>query len=275
MLEIPEAIVLADQINQTVIGKTITHTIAAASPHKLAWFFEDPEHYPNLLNGKKLEHASAYGGRVEIEAQGAIIHIGDGVGLRYHAAGEKRPVKHQLLIEFDDKTAISAIVAMYGGIWCFPEGAFDNFYYQVAKEKPPVLSDLFDVEYYLSLFNEATLKLSAKAFLATEQRIPGLGNGVVQDILLNAKIHPKTKMNTLTDKQIETLFHSIKDTVKEMAADGGRDTERDFFGNPGGYMTKLSKNSLLLPCRNCGGHIKKETFLGGSIYYCQECQKLS
>lgn|GEM_PF-2077218 len=30
-----------------------------------------------------------------------------------------------------------------------------------------------------------------KAFLATEQRIPGLGNGVLQDILWTARIHPK------------------------------------------------------------------------------------
>ena len=33
--------------------------------------------------------------------------------------------------------------------------------------------------------------LSVKALLATEQRIPGLGNGVLQDILHKTGVHPR------------------------------------------------------------------------------------
>jgi formamidopyrimidine-DNA glycosylase len=43
--------------------------------------------------------------------------------------------------------------------------------------------------------------LSAKAFLATEQRIPGLGNGVLQDILFTAGIHPKRKMAAISEEE--------------------------------------------------------------------------
>ncbi len=38
MLEIPEATVIAQQINQTVSGKVIRSVNAAQSPHKFAWF---------------------------------------------------------------------------------------------------------------------------------------------------------------------------------------------------------------------------------------------
>lgn len=117
-------------------------------------------------------------------------------------------------------------------------------------------------------------KLSAKAFLATEQRIPGLGNGVLQDILYNAGIHPKRKIMKLSDKEIQALFHSVKNTLKEMAQKGGRDTEKDLFGRPGGYATKMSKNTLHQSCSRCGSVIKKETYLGGSIYYCEGCQPI-
>lgn len=37
----------------------------------------------------------------------------------------------------------------------------------------------------------AKLKLTAKTFLAAEQRIPGLGNGVLQGILFQACIYLK------------------------------------------------------------------------------------
>jgi len=136
------------------------------------------------------------------------------------------------------------------------------------------LSDAFDRAYFGTLFSENTPKLSAKAFLATEQRIPGLGNGVLQDILFNAKVHPKRKISTLGETERRTLFDSIKSTLGEMTAQGGRDTEKDFFGEPGGYRVKMGKDSVGKPCPVCGGRVVKEAYMGGSVYYCEGCQKL-
>jgi Formamidopyrimidine-DNA glycosylase len=110
--------------------------------------------------------------------------------------------------------------------------------------------------------------------LATEQRIPGLGNGTLQDILFNAGIHPKKKTQDLSEQQKEQLFFSIKNTISEMCELGGRDTEKDLFGAFGRYKTKLSKNTSGKPCDKCGSIVVKENYLGGSIYYCKECQPL-
>ena len=117
-------------------------------------------------------------------------------------------------------------------------------------------------------------KLSVKAFVATKQRIPGLGNGVLQDILFHARIHPKRKMDTLTVEEYEKLYGAVKDTLLAMTVKGGRDTEKDLFGCNGGYKTILSSKTKELPCPVCGGQIKKEAYLGGSVYYCPVCQPL-
>lgn len=275
MIEIPEAITLAKQCNQTVQGKKIKNVIAASSPHHFAWFFGDPAEYHALLQGRTLETAQAYGGRLEIAAEGAVLHFGDGVNLRFYDRGEKVPPKHQLLLLFSDESSLVCTVAMYGGMWCFCGDEFyrDNFYANVAKEKPSPLSTDFDEAYFFSLFDDQSAKLSAKAFLATEQRIPGLGNGVVQDILLAAQIHPKRKMKTLDQEEKLLLFHQVKDVLREMTSCGGRDTEKDLFGRPGGYRTNLSKLNKGLICPLCGSAVKKETYLGGSIYYCTSCQQ--
>jgi len=274
MLEIPEAIVIAAQLNQTIKDKRIEKVVAAASPHKFAWFFGDPSQYHSLLRGRKIENAIPYGGRVEINVGGIYLHFCDGVNLRYYAAGENIPPKHQLFIELEDGSALVGTVAMYGGLWCFAEGAFDgNVYYKASKEAISPLTDRFDYPLFLALFDEDGVKMSAKGFLATGQRIPGLGNGVLQDILLNAGIHPKKKMKTLSEAQKRKLFDSLKVTLAEMVEGGGRDTERDLFGHWGGYATKLSKNTVLSLCPSCGGAIKKETYMDGSIYYCENCQE--
>jgi formamidopyrimidine-DNA glycosylase len=161
---------------------------------------------------------------------------------------------------------------MYGGVSAFPEGTNDNKYYQVAKEKPSPLTDGFDEAWFNSLFDENTAGLSLKALLATEQRIPGLGNGALQDILFNARMHPKKKVGSLSADNRRVLFESIRSTLSEMVAGGGRDTENDLFGRPGGYQTRLSRNTSGQPCPACGKSIWKEAYMGGSVYYCLACQ---
>ena len=275
MIELPESLNIAGQINDTISGKRITSLISAYTPHKLVWYFGEPPEYPDLLVGRTIGKASAYGGMVEIKAGGANILFGEGVGIRFHGKNESRPAKHQLLIEFNDHSALSGTIQMYGGLGAFLDGKLENPYYKAAKEKPSPFSSTFDKMYFDRLVSaEEVQKLSLKALLATGQRIPGLGNGILQDILFNAKMHQKKKAMALSAKDNEILFNSIKTTISAMAAQGGRDTELDLFGRPGGYKTILSKNTVNKPCPVCGTTIKKETYLGGNVYYCEKCQRL-
>jgi len=273
MLEIPEAATIAMQCKKTIAGKTIQKAVAGMSPHGLAWYTGDPSSYSQMLEGRTIRSASYFGGRMELLADELALSFNDGVNARYLEKGEKRPDKHQLLLEFEDGDALYCTVQMYGGICCFPKGSDQGFYDTVSREKPSPLSDAFDEAYFSGMLTETTQKLSAKAFLATEQRIPGLGNGCLQDILWNARVHPKRKMNTLADAELETLFHSVKRLLAEMTEKGGRDTEKDLFGKPGGYMTVMSKKNAGGYCPHCGGVIKRMAYMGGNIYVCEGCQR--
>lgn len=273
MLEIPEAYTIASQLNNTVAGKIISRVIVGHSPHKFAWFSGESEEYENMLNGKTINKAVCYGGRPELHIDGIILSFNDGVNIRYFDEKSKRPEKHQLLLEFTDGSAIICTVQMYGGMFCFIERTNDDFYYRVAVEKPSPLCNGFDMNYFLSLLNEETKKLSAKAFLATQQRIPGLGNGVLQDILWKAKIHPKRKMNTLSEHEYEEMFNSVKSVLSKMSELRGRDSEKDLYGSAGGYITVMSKKNDSMPCPVCGDTIKRMAYLGGNVYVCNTCQK--
>ena len=274
MLEYPEAVVLSRQVNEYLKGKQVINVVPAHSPHKFAFFYQDPENYKQLLMGKKVTDTKAYGGFIEISLEDTVLLLGDGVNLRLFQKGEKLPEKHQLLIEFEDDLVLICSVQMYGGIYAFKKGENDNKYYKIAKEKPAVLSDEFNFNYFNNLISENSGKLSLKAFLATEQRIPGLGNGALQDILFNAGFHPKKKLDSLDEDDKKALFSSIKGTIEKMITAGGRDTESNLFNQPGGYKSILCKNTVSKPCAVCQDPIKKEAYLGGSIYFCSTCQKL-
>lgn len=275
MIELPEALNIAHQVNDVIFGKNISSVLSAHTPHKLAWFYGEPSKYSNLLVGKTIGQATGWGSMVEINAGQNNILFGEGAAIRFHKKGDSHPAKHQLLIEFDDQSAISISIQMYGGIGCFREGELDNPYYKVAKEKPSPLSSTFDKSYFNNMISAKEVqKISLKALLATEQRIPGLGNGVLQDILFKAKLHPKKKVNSLIGSERGILFNSIKNTLSAMVTQGGRDTEFDLFGHPGNYKTLLCKNTVNKPCSVCGATIKKEAYMGGSVYFCGKCQLL-
>jgi formamidopyrimidine-DNA glycosylase len=273
MIELPEAAVLAKQINTALAAKRIHKAVAGQSPHKFAWYTGNPADYADLLVGKTIDNAVGMGGMVKIRLNDIRLVFSDGVNLRFHQSPFDFPQKHQLIIEFDDSTAMSATVAMYGGLLCFARGTNENPYYLAAREKPSPLSDQFSFDYFTGLFNPECDRLSLKAFLATEQRVPGLGNGVLQDVLFQARLHPKSKVTSLGKAGKEILYQAIKTTLAKMAEEGGRDTEKDLFGNMGAYRTRMSKNTVGQPCLVCSNLIQKQSYMGGSIYFCSECQK--
>jgi len=159
-------------------------------------------------------------------------------------------------------------------MFCYPAGENGIPEKYIVHKCPDPLTDGFDKAYFDALWKSVKPALSVKAFLATEQRIPGLGNGVLQDILWNARINPRRKLETINSKEQKKLYASVKSTLLAMRKQGGRDTEKDLFGNKGGYKTILSSNTLKNPCPACGSVIKREAYLGGNIYFCPVCQQI-
>jgi len=280
MLEIPESKSMSLQVEETLAGRRIVKVDNATSPHKFAWYNGDPKEYDSLLSGKQVVSSRGHGMYVDICCEDhTFVIAGEGTNIRYYPSVEQSPEKFQLRIRFDDHSCIVFTVAMYGGIWAC-KNEFQNpscmnefSYYQNSLHSLSPLDDAFDESVFEKMFQSVTKDISMKALLATEQRIPGLGNGVLQDILFNAGMHPKRKKSTLSDFEKGELFHCLKVTLKRMTDHGGRDTEKDFFGQNGRYRTILSKNTVNQPCPNCGGRIVKEAYLGGAVYYCPVCQK--
>ena len=272
MLELPEAITIARQMNDTVAGKRVRRVLPPSKAHKFCWYAGDPAEYDAAVSGSTVQSAEGFGIFAEMAFDnGKRLCFNDGVNVRLVNRADA-PDSFQLLMEFDDGTALVFTVAMYGGI-ILHDGAYDNEYYVKSRTAVSPFSDRFE-PYYRKLLAESKPSLSAKAFLATEQRFPGIGNGALQDLLFDAGIHPKRKIGTLGEAERDHLLSCIVSVLRDMTDRGGRDTEKDLFGHSGGYRVKLSKNTLASGCPRCGGQFVKETYLGGAVYYCPSCQPL-
>lgn len=275
MIEIPESVILAGQLNGTVRGKKIIEAEAGHTKHSFAWYNGEPSAYAGRMEGKRIGGSEGIGSMVEMELPPYSLVLGDGANLRYFPPGKKLPERYQMRMTLEDGASLICTVQMYGSMFLIEPESYDNPYYLAGKAKPLPGTEAFDYAYFTSLREGVSGKTSVKEFLATNQRIPGLGNGVLQDILLEAGLHPKRKINTLGEAQWKRTYEAVLHVLGQMIQAGGRDTEKTLFGEPGGYAVRLSRKTVGKPCPYCGNEIQKMSYLGGTVYYCPFCQPLS
>jgi len=68
MIEIPEVVVLADQINESMAGKRIKGIKIPRSPGRFSFYLGDPNDYDTLMRDSYICGGRAIGGMVEIMA---------------------------------------------------------------------------------------------------------------------------------------------------------------------------------------------------------------
>lgn len=104
---------IARQVSETLGGKRVAHAVANSSPHRFAWYTSDPAEYNGRLAGKVIGTGRGVAGCIEFEAGDMMLSVS--APIRYHVEGEKRPKKHQLLLEFEDGTDIGTYRSQYIG----------------------------------------------------------------------------------------------------------------------------------------------------------------
>jgi formamidopyrimidine-DNA glycosylase len=274
MFELPEFVILARQMNDTLRGKTIQRGQLGNSPHKFVWYNQSHDEFEQLTKGKMFGEAQAKGRWLFVPFEpGYVFVLGEWGGkVLYHPPGSKTPNKYHLYITFEDGSFLTALTQMWGAAELYEKGEEQNRQYVKGMRTTPTEPE-FTFDYFSTLVDElAGEKRSAKALLTQEQLIPGLGNAIAQDILFRARLHPRHPIADLSKGQRKALHRAIVNTVREVIQKGGRYDEYDLHGNPGGYVRLMDKNALSRPCPECGGAIEKIQYLGGACYVCPSCQ---
>ena len=275
MFELPEFMTLAKQMNETLRGKTIQRGQLGNSPHKFVWYNRTPDEFERLTRGKTVGEAWAEGKWLFIPLDpGYTLLLGEcGGKVLYHPPGSKTPKKYHLHIAFADGSFLTATTQMWGAMELYERGKEQNRQY-VKDMRPTPTEPAFTMDYFCALVDDLTHgeKRSTKSLLTQDQLIPGLGNAIAQDILFRARLDPRHAIADLSADQKQALYHAIRDTVVEFMEKGGRYDEYDLYNNPGGYIRVMDKNAVGRPCPECGGEITKVQYLGGSCYFCSNCQ---
>ena len=276
MFELPEFVTLAKQMNDTLAGKTIQQGQLGNSPHKFVWYNRSHEEFERLTKGKSVGEAQAKGKWLFVPLEpGYVLLLGEcGGKVLYHLPDAKLPKKYHLYLTFDDGSFLTATTQMWGAMELYEKGKERDRQYVKDMRTTPIEPE-FTFDYFCTLVDNLVTekKQSAKGLLTQDQTIPGLGNGIAQDILFRARLHPKHPIADLSLGQRRALYDAILGTLAEVIDKGGRYDEVDLYGHPGGYTRLMDRNALGHPCPECGGEIVKMQYLGGACYLCPNCQQ--
>lgn len=120
-------------------------------------------------------------------------------------------------------------------------------------------------------------KRPVKCLLLDQKFLAGIGNIYADEILFRAKIHPKQKSCSLSERDKKKLWRSMRRVLFEAVelrgssvrnyidSNGERGAFQDFhrvYGREG------------LPCLECGTKIRRIRLGGRSSFFCPQCQKL-
>lgn len=275
MFELPEYMILAKQINQTLVGKKIKKGNLGNSPHKFVWYNRKPVEFTRLTHGKAVGQARVQGRWLIILLEpGYNLVLGEcGGKILFHPVGSELPEKYHLWIEFEDGSSFTVTTQMWGAMELFECGKEQERQYIKGMRITPV-NRAFTFVYFSSLIDELLKgeKRSIKSLLTQDQLIPGLGNASAQDIMFHAHLLPRHPLSELSKGQRCDLYNAIVDTVHEIIEQGGRNDETNLFGQRGGYIRLMDNNAVGKPCLECGTKIQKIQYLGGACYFCPKCQ---
>ncbi|MDI7276006.1 MAG: DNA-formamidopyrimidine glycosylase family protein [Anaerolineae bacterium] len=274
MIELPEALTIARQMNTELRGRRIEAALRGNAPHKFAFYGRPPEEFEAILKGKAVGEVRANGGWIvaDVEPGHVLLLGGGGERIVFHQSEKTLPKKHQLLLRFADGTWLTVTVQMWGFIQVLEPSELASHPHAGRKGVSP-LSDDFTFDYFGRLFeaNDDPAR-SIKFFFISQPGIWGVGNGCLQDILFRARVNPQRKVADITPQERRALYEATRETLKQMVDQGGRDSERDLYDRPGGYRRILHSKAAGQPCPVCGATVKGIRYLGGMSYYCPECQ---
>ena len=138
---------------------------------------------------------------------------------------------------------------------------------------PEPLEEGFGVEYLRSSLGGRRSQI--KPLLMEQRLVAGIGNIYADEILYDARIHPRRKASTLSMDECRALHAAIRNNLEAGIEHRGTTVQfhRDLLDRPGehqDYLRVFEKGGL--PCPECGKKVAQEQVGGRTTYYCPECQ---
>jgi len=277
-IELPEASILAKQMNHQIVGKQISswRLDELEKLQKSKMVNENLAIFDNL-KGRTIQSVVSRGNCIVVKLDNKVNLILSpeyGGTVLYHEDPSSIPKKKHLKLEFADSSLLTVRLKGWGSIYAAKESDLGK-HYVYARDFSEVVSPA-DSEFTYERFSDELRELSKnikRVLVGKEAVLVGLQNSAFQDIIYRAGIHPKRKISELSAQEVKSLYTAVKYLVEERIRLGGKDQFVDLYGKQGEYVPAMGPNMKDQNCPNCRTPIEKLAHGGGHVYLCPTCQK--
>ncbi len=277
-VELPEAYILAKQMNSELEGKEVAECeLQNCTNYQRLGFVNTYLSDFNRLHTQKIKGASSRGNTIRVKLDGVMNLLlapeYGGITL-YHPQGAATPKKYTLKLEFTDQSALTATLTGMGIIKALTDQELaDSYVYRrdFSATASPIEQD-FTFTHFSADLNRKNVNLKT-ALVGKDAAVVGLGNAAFQDIIYRAGLHPRRKTQELSPSEQKALYEAVNTVLEERIRQGGKEQFVDLYGKHGGYVAIMGPNMKGQTCIRCGQEIAKISFGGGQVYLCPNCQK--
>jgi formamidopyrimidine-DNA glycosylase len=272
-MELPELIVLGKQMNKEISGRRILE-IEVANPKCLNMQLAQ---FKKTIIGKIIESVESKGKWIFIRLSGNYVLLfnpGMGADVIQFKAGGKLPEKYRLKFVLDDKSGFTIHVWWFCYLHLMRADKLSE-HKLVGKLGVNPVDKEFTLDHFKRLLSGK--RGNIKTFMLDQKNIAGIGNVYIQDMLFLSKIHPQRAISSLTDKEIDALYKSMRLVLDESIRLGGLKYEKDFYGKNGRYGPEQFRIAYKpgKPCPVCQTTIQKIKTGSTSTFICPKCQPLT
>lgn len=193
------------------------------------------------------------------------LHFGMTGGVARVGQGESQPPYTRVRFDFEDGGHLAYTSRRMLGHVGLADDA--DAFIRSHQLGPDALDPGFDNDAFADCLRDVRREI--KSALMDQTVIAGLGNVYVDEILFQARLHPKTRLETLDDKALRDLYRVMRRVLK-VAIRNGAGTEEVSKRLPSGYL--LPHRTKGARCPRCGTTLAKETVAGRTTWYCPRCQ---
>jgi formamidopyrimidine-DNA glycosylase len=123
--------------------------------------------------------------------------------------------------------------------------------------------------------NLSSRRAQIKPLLLDQKVVSGIGNIYVDEILYDARLHPRRKANKLSGEEWGRLHAAIIENLAAGVEHRGTTVRlyKDVLGRPGehqNYLRVFEKQGR--PCLGCEGKVVREKVGGRPTHFCPSCQ---
>ena len=265
MPELPDVELYKRYLDEHALGQTIERV--AVNDARILGDLA-PKTFVARLNGNRFEDSRRHGKHllVRLKKDGWLtLHFGMTGDLAWFEDEGDDPPYDRVRFDFQGGGHLAYVNRrMLGSVGL----ADDADAFVEAEELGP---DALDPAFNLAAFAEALegRRRDVKSVLMDQALIAGIGNIYADEILFQARLHPKTSVSALSERQRRTLFERIR-SVLETAIACSAGAEQFLERLPDDYL--LPQREKGGRCPRCGTAIATLKSGGRTSYFCPRCQ---